>query len=67
MEQEETLGERVIRLGRLRADARERAQALSNELGETIRQAINAKVLNESTAARAAGVDRMTVRAWIGK
>jgi ABC-type amino acid transport system permease subunit len=63
----ETLGERVIRLGRERTEVKARMRALSAELAEAVRQGINEGKYNESSAARAAGVDRMTVRSWIGK
>lgn len=54
---------RVARRATRARTARDKAMA---ELGEAVRAAV-AEGMPEAEAARAAGVTRMTVRAWLGK
>ena len=56
----------LVLAGRRAAKAKAHRDAAFEELAATVREAIAAG-LTEVDAAKLAGVDRMTVRRWVGK
>lgn len=59
--------EKVIELGVERNRLRRRLEELNVQLAEAIREATANQEDSEANIAKAAGVDRMTVRKWTGK
>jgi len=49
------------------ARAKDRLAEARDELRRHVREVVGTGAMSEAEAARVAGVDRMTVRAWLGK
>lgn len=62
----ETMQKRLTRLGEKALKARESKNEAFAALADAVREAC-ASGMNQSEVARYTGVDRQTVRAWIGK
>ena len=58
---------RITKLGAARTRGLDKANTATEALYDAIREAVNAGHITESAAARAAGIDRMTVRKILGK
>lgn len=61
------VGKLVARLGARHRARQNAADAVRAELRDAVIKAVGSGALNESQVTRAAGVDRMTVRRWLGK
>lgn len=60
------MADTITTLGKRRTKQREAVAATTEKLAAAVRDAVAAG-MTEVDAARAAGVDRMTVRRWLGK